>query len=292
MRPWLRAPVEVFVAQFADDAPFAGLTRWVRETAPDLDLHLSSDVAAGVHRARIVSGTVGLIDVSWSPHRFQITPRRPFTRSASGLLDDAWYPVSAAPARVARAVAFGEIAREQAARRARFGVRALGSRAVVTQDYAPVLTTPLESTPEVAAVREALLPAPVPGGSPFFSTAPDAVALADDGVVEFVRVYADRAPELRFAAAQALVDLGLHAGLGPAERAEQRRHFGRLAATRQELGLRRSPPARDAAVRARILVESGMSPRLQEQFRAVRDRLIERGLLADGDIVTDLVEVA
>src|SRR5688572_20932253 len=99
VRAWLRAPVEPFVEQFSDDGAFGGLTQWVRAASPALDLHLWSDASAAMHRARVVAGTVGLIDLVWSAHRFQIAARRPFTRIAGGLLDDGWYPTRAAPER-------------------------------------------------------------------------------------------------------------------------------------------------------------------------------------------------
>lgn len=279
-RSWRRAPVDAFVEQFADAGPFGGLTQWVRAGQPSLDLHIWSDVPAGVHRARVYSGTVGLIDVVWSPHRFQITARRPFTRHAAGWLDSAWYPTRSAPARVLRAVAFGETVRALAADRARFGVAALDGLGLVTQEYAPLLAGALESTVVVGRVREALLPAPIPGGAPFFSTAPDAVVLGADGAVEFVRVYSERAPELRFAAAQALVDLGLHGDLGDSDRAEQCAHFARVGRVRRFLGLRAPAvePARRPA-RALVVRAASPSPRLLDQFAAVRDRLADRGLL-------------
>ncbi len=291
LRAWLRAPVEPFVAQFGDDGPFGGLTQWVRAASPALDLHLWSDAPAGNHRARIVTGTVGLIDVVWSPHRFQIAARRPFTRVAASWLDNSWYPTRAAPERVQRAVAFGERARELAASRAGFGVTALARLPLVTQEYTPLIEGPLEATPEVARIREALLPSPIVGGDPFFSAAPDAVALGADGVVEFVRVYSERAPELRFAAAQALADLSLLAGLDPDSRRLLLRHFDRIVETRRWLGL---PTATAGAVdepgRARILAADHLSPRLEEQFHTVRARLIDRGLLADGRLHLETVE--
>lgn len=290
LRAWLRAPVEPFAEQFADDGPFGGLTQWVRGGAPALDLHLWSDVAAGVHRARVVSGTVGLIDVAWSQHRFQIAARRPFTRAAVGWLDSAWHPLAAAPARVLRAVAFGERARESALSRAGFGIAALTGLPIVTQEYAPLLTARLESAPKVAEVRAALRPAPVPGGEPFFSAAPDAVAWAPDGVLEFVRVFSARAPELRFAAAQAVVDLGLFNGLDAQDRAAQIEHFARISTVRRNLGLRAAAAGLDdGGARARILIDAGSSDRLRLQFDAVRERLIERGLLDQIQIVTQSV---
>ncbi len=261
--------------------PSAGLTQWVRATAPDLDLHLWSDVQAGVHRARIVSGTVGLIDILWAPHRFQISAHRPFTRTATGWLDAAWYPTHAAAARVRRAVSFGEMVRAQVAPRARFGITALADAAMLTQDYTPLLAGPLDDARVAEAVRDALLPPPIPGGAPFFSVSPDAVLADAQGELVLARVYGERAPELRFAAAQAVVDLGLYAELKHDERAEQIRHLERIADVRRELGLRTAAaPLRHAGpARALVLVEHGASPRLREQFEAVQSRLVERGLL-------------
>lgn len=283
VRAWSRAPVEEFVAQFRDDGVFGGLTQWVRATSPALDLHLWSDPAAATHRARVVTGTVGLIDLVWSPHRFQIAPRRPFTRIAAGRLDGSWYPTRAAAERVRRAVAFGDEARGLAASRAEFGISALAGRRIVTQEYAPLLTGPLEGAPEVADIRRALLPPPIPGGEPFFAAAPDAVVVAGDGVVEFVRVYSARAPELRFAAAQAVADLRLAAALAPDARRQQLLHFDRVARARAGLGLAAPEGvAADAPARARIVASADSSPRLVEQFRAVRDRLLEHALLDEG----------
>lgn len=291
VRPWVRAPVDPFAEQFADDGAFGGLTQWVRAASPALDLHLWSDPSAAMHRARVVAGTVGLIDLAWSPHRFQIAARRPFTRIPGGWLDDAWYPTRAAPERVRRAVAFGELARDLAASRAEFGIAALARLGVVTQEYAPLLAGPLEATPEVAGIRRALDPSPISGGEPFFATAPDAVALGADGIVEFVRVYSARAPELRFAAAQAVADLGLFAALEPESRRQQLVHFDRVVAIRARLGL---PTSSGSAVggpaRARILASADLSPRLREQFRAVRARLVDHGLLADGSLRMEVVD--
>jgi hypothetical protein len=293
VRVWARAPADGFVEQFADDGPFGGLTQWVRAASPALDLHLWSDPSAAMHRARVVAGTVGLIDLVWSPHRFQIAARRPFTRIPGGWLDDAWYPTKAAGERVRRAVAFGEVARDLAASRAEFGIAALSRLDVVTQEYSPLLAGPLEATPEVAGIRRALDPSPISGGEPFFAAAPDAVALGADGVVEFVRVYSARAPELRFAAAQAVADLGLFAALDPAERRRQLRHFDLVVAARTRLGL---PTSSGSAVggpaRARILASADLSPRLHEQYRSVRARLVEHGLLDDGALRMDVVEDA
>lgn len=291
VRPWLRAPVEAFVEQFADDGAFGGLTQWVRAASPALDIHLWSDASAAMHRARVVAGTVGLIDLVWSPHRFQIAARRPFTRIPGGWLDDAWYPTRAAPERVRRAVAFGEVARDLAAARADFGIAALSRLALITQEYAPVLAGPLESTPEVADIRRALDPSPIPGGEPFFAAAPDAVALGADGVVEFVRVYSARAPELRFAAAQAVADLGLFGALDPASRRQQLRHFDLLVGARARLGLPTSSrPAADGPSRARVVASADLSPRLQEQFRSVRARLVDLGLLAEGTLRVEVID--
>jgi len=263
----------------------------VRAGGPALDLHLWSDPSAATHRARIVTGTIGLIDLVWSPHRFQIAPRRPFTRIAAGRLDDAWYPTRAAPERVRSAVAFGEAARELAASRAAFGVAALAGLAIVTQEYSPQLAGPLEAFPEVTGIRHALLPSPIRGGEPFFAAAPDAVSLGADGVIELVRVYSARAPELRFAAAQAVADLALVAALEPAAQRQQAVHFDRIAAARAALGLPApARPAADAPARARILAAPDSSPRLAEQFRAVRDRLVERALLAEGAVRIETVD--
>ncbi|WP_395640120.1 hypothetical protein [Pseudolysinimonas sp.] len=291
VRAWLRAPADGFVSQFGDDGPFGGLTQWVRAAGPALDLHLWSDASAAMHRARVVTGTVGLIDLAWSPHRFRIAARRPFTRVAGGWLDDAWHPTRAAAERVRRAVAFGEVARGLAASRAAFGIAALTGLGIVTQEYAPVLAAPLEATPEVAEIRHALMPPPIPGGEPFFASAPDAVAVGADGVIEFVRVYSARAPELRFAAAQAVADLDLFAALDPASRRDQLGHFDRVVAARARLGL---PTTRRAAVdvpaRARILASADLSPRLEEQFRSVQTRLVERGLLRERALRVEVVE--
>lgn len=298
VRPWVRAPVDPFVEQFADDGAFGGLTQWVRAASPALDLHLWSDPPAAMHRARVVAGTVGLIDLAWSPHRFQIAPRRPFTRIPGGWLDDAWYPTRAAPERVRRAVAFGEVARDLAASRAEFGIAALSGLGVVTQEYAPLLAGPLESTPEVAGIRRALDPSPIRGGEPFFATAPDVVALGADGAVEFVRIYSARAPELRFAAAQAVADLGLFAALDPESRRRQLLHFDRVVAIRARLGLPTAsesaggPSVGGGAARARVLAAADLSPRLQEQFRSVRARLVDHGLLAEGALRMEVVDDA
>jgi hypothetical protein len=277
-RVWQRAPAELFVDQFAEDGPLGGLTRWVRENSPRADLHLWSDEQAAMHRARIFSGTVGLLDVAWAPQRFQITARRPLTQLASAWLDSTWYPIAVAPSRVERAIAFAELARDQVERRARFGVHALTGLGMLTQEYAPLLAGHLEDTEEVPAVREALLPPPIAGGSPFFSAAPDAVVADSDGRIELVRIYSSRAPELRFAAAQAQVDLALFS-------AEQRTLDG-VAAARRRLGLPTiEVPLADAPTRARIILEAGASERLREQYEAVRRRLIERGRLAEGALV-------
>jgi len=291
VRPWTRAPVDEFVAQFADQGPFGGLTQWVRAAGRGLDLHLWSDPSAATHRARVVTGTVGLIDIVWSPNRFQIAARRPFTRIAAGRLDDAWYPTRSAPERVRSAVAFGEAARELAASRAAFGIAALAGLDVVTQEYTPQIAGPLEGMPQIGDIRSALLPSPIPGGDPFFAAAPDAVALGADGVVELVRVYSSRAPELRFAAAQAVADLGLVAALEPGLRRQQALHLDRTVAARAALGLPGpSRRALDAPARARILASPDSSPRLADQFRAVRDRLVERGLLVEGVLRVETVE--
>lgn len=291
VRPWLRAPVDPFVEQFADDGAFGGLTQWVRAASPALDLHLWSDGSAAMHRARVVAGTVGLIDLAWSPRRFQIAARRPFTRIPGGWLDDAWYPTRAAPERVRRAVAFGELARDLAASRTEFGIGALSRLAIVTQEYAPQLAGPLEATPEVTAIRAALDPSPISGGEPFFAAAPDAVALGADGIVEFVRVYSARAPELRFAAAQAVADSSLFGALDPASRRQQLRQFDQLTASRTRLGLPTSSRVVvDGPARARILASADLSPRLHEQFRAVRARLVDRGLLAEGTLRVEVID--
>lgn len=291
VRAWLRAPADPFVEQFADDGAFGGLTQWVRAASPALDLHLWSDRSAAMHRARVVAGTVGLIDLIWSPHRFRIAARRPFTRSASGWLDDAWHPERAAPERIRRAVGFGEIARELAASRAEFGIAALSRLDVITQEYTPLLAAPLETTPLIADIRQALIPSPIAGGEPFFAAAPDAVSIGVDGVVEFVRVYSARAPELRFAAAQAVADVGLYAALDPISRQQQVQHFTRLASARRRLGLPTTPRAAvDAPARARILASADLSPRLRDQFRSVRARLVDHGLLPEDTLQVEVVD--
>lgn len=266
---WARVPSDDFVAAFSTGGPLNPLTAWVLEQGPRADLHLWSDPKAQMHRARIVSGTVGLVDIDWSPVRFQISARRPLNKLATSTLDSAWHPNSAAAVPVTRALGFLTRALDETAARARFSVAALADSAMITQEYAPLLTGPLTETTPVVAVQDALLPAPVAGGAPFFSSAPDAVTV-DDGRLQLVRVYGARAPELRFAAAQAHVDVELFA----LEGAEQ------IAAARRHLGLRAAlVPIRDAPVRALVVVEGGASDRLIEQYEAVRSRLVERGVL-------------
>lgn len=273
----MRAPAAEFVAQFTDDGPLSGLTRWVRSARADL--HLWSDEQAAMHHARIVTGTIGLLDVSWDPQRFQFTARRPFTQLAADFLDSSWYPIAAAPARVEQAIAFATAARDQAERRARFGAESLGALHMLTQEYAPQLSGHLEETAEVRAVREALLPPPVAGGAPFFSAAPDAVIADSEGRIELVRIYTSRAPELRFAAAQAQVDLALFSD-------EARPHLDRIATVRRMLGLPTTErPLADLPARGRIILEAGASERLREQYEAVRQRLIERGVLTEESLV-------
>ncbi|RWR17275.1 hypothetical protein D8Y23_11935 [Microbacterium enclense] len=267
-RIWARAPADDFVTAFSESGPLHPLTAWVLAQGPRADLHLWSDRKAQMHRARIVSGTVGLANIDWSPVRFQISARRPLNRLADGTLDSSWHPHTSSSVPVGRAVDFLIRALDEVAERARFSVVALAGRPMVTQEYAPLLAGSLTETPPVLAVHEALLPAPIPGGAPFFSSAPDAV-IADDGTLELVRVYGARAPELRYAAAQAHVDVELFAMDG----------VERIVAARRHLGLRSAPPpTRASPQRAHVIVESGASERLIAQYEAVRSRLVERGV--------------
>ena len=208
-KPWLRAPAEEFVAAFTESGSLAPLTEWVRSVSPRADLHLWSDNQAQMHRARIVSGTIGILDIDWSPVRFQVSARRPFTSLAAETLDSSWHPNSASAGPVARAVTFASLALVEVSSRTRFAVDALGRFGMLTQDYAPLVSGPLTDAPAVVTTQEALLPAPIPGGAPFFSAAPDAIVADEHGRLELVRTYTSRAPELRFAAAQAHVDLEL-----------------------------------------------------------------------------------
>lgn len=266
---WARVPSDDFVAAFSARGPFDAITAWVLNHGARADLHLWSDPKAQMHRARVVSGSLGLVDIDWSPVRFQISARRPLNKLAAATLDSAWHPISASKRPVSAALDFLARALDETATRARFSIDALAYRSMITQEYAPLLDRPLAEASPVLAVQEALDPAPVPGGAPFFSAAPDAVA-ADDGQIELVRVYGARAPELRFAAAQAHVDLQLFAMEG-AER---------IAAARRRLGLRTAhTPVRDAPARAHVIVERGASERLIAQYEAVRARLVERDVL-------------
>lgn len=228
-----------------------------------------------MHRARIVSGTVGILDIDWSPVRFQVTARRPFTKLAVGLLDSAWHPNGASAKPVASAVTFATLALAAAAPRSRFAIDALAPFDMITQDYTPLVSGHLTDLPPVVATQAALVPSPIAGGAPFFSAVPDAI-VADGGRLELVRTYTSRAPELRFAAAQAHVDLELFAG--PSD--EQLMTFEAIAASRRVLGLptTRSSVA-DVPARAHVFVEAGASARLIEQYETVRSTLVERALL-------------
>jgi len=275
-KPWLRAPADEFVAAFMEGGSLAPLTEWVRSESPRADLHLWSDDQAQMHRARIVSGTIGVLDIDWSPVRFQVSARRPFTKLAAVTLDSFWHPNSAAAGPVARAVTFASRALTDVSSRTRFAVDALARFGMLTQDYAPLVSGPLTDATAVVTTQEALLPAPIPGGAPFFSAAPDAIVADEHGRLELVRTYTSRAPELRFAAAQAHVDLKLFGRPGD----EQVRNLERIAASRRLLGLPAiGRPLSDAPVRAHVLVEAGASDRLVEQYEAVRTRLVERGVL-------------
>ena len=275
-KPWLRAPAEEFVAAFAGGGSLAPLADWVRSVSPRADLHLWSDNQAQMHRARIVSGTIGILDIDWSPVRFQVSARRPFTKLAAVTLDSFWHPNSASAGPVGRAVTFASRALSDVSSRTRFAVDALARFGMLTQDYAPLVSGPLTDATAVVTTQEALLPAPIPGGAPFFSAAPDAIVADQHGRLELVRVYTSRAPELRFAAAQAHVDLELFGRPGD----EQVRNLERIAASRRALGLpTTSALLSGAPVGAHVLVEARASDRLIEQYEAVRTRLLERGHL-------------
>lgn len=281
VRAWLRAPLGAFAAEFASSGAFGQLTFVVRASSGRLDLHLWSDQLAGVHRARVRSGTVRLLDLTWEPQRFRLAAARPFIRDAGAWLHDRWHPATSAPALMPQVAAFVESARERVAERARFSADAVTRHAVVTQEYAPRLRSRLDDAAIVGTVRDALVPAPVAGGEPFFSAAPDAVVLAPDGRLGLLRTYSARAPELRLAAAQAVIDLALLTSTPPNEAIAQLHHFDQVCEVRRALGLRAPERGADAsrAPHAIVAVAENASARSLDQFEAVRSRLVERGLL-------------
>jgi hypothetical protein len=164
------------------------------------------------------------------------------------------------------------------------GAFAVRGRAVIQQDFGAVFGTAEERRrlmQEVSAdIRAALTPNPVPGPLHPFTAVSDALFLDADGVLVVSEIEGRRAPEVRFAAAQAIVYLKLLRRFLEADAAALDL-LRTVVASRRALGLgvplldRVTATGQTAAL---VSVQEGVSPKLLAQFESVRRTLEESGI--------------
>ncbi|MFT4211528.1 MAG: hypothetical protein QM626_06600 [Microbacterium sp.] len=280
-RSWRRAPVEELTAAFAPRGEFGRLTTAARLLGADV--HLWSDLRAEVHRARIWLADRRLLDIAWEPSRAALHPHRDL-RTAQPLLPwDRWLPTSACAEQIAEVVqALRSARRTLDERRGAPPLLAAAGVQLLTQEYAPFF---IDARVRRATLRElagdvvsALDPAPVPGSGLILSYTPDALAVASDGTLAVMRRYRPRAPEVRFAAAQAVLDIRLLRDIVERGGQAQRHDLDVVRHARMRLGFGSLPALRFGDIRTVVGLDAGTSPRLRQQAEAVAEALRSNGI--------------
>ncbi|MEY2847903.1 MAG: hypothetical protein RI885_568 [Actinomycetota bacterium] len=293
----IRPPGPLLVAAFSPFGVLGALTRYVRGVRYPVDLHLWSDVDANLHRARLHCGLARVLDVHFDRRRWRFGGD-PARRDDFDPAWTRWMSDAELRERLPALLRYLDLVLPAAADgrgAVGAGAFAVRGRAVIQQEFSAIFNSAEERRrvmDEIGAdLVAALTPNPVPGPVHAFTAVSDALFLDASGALVVAEIEGRRAPEVRFAAAQAIVYLRLlRRWLGSEPSA-----LSLVAATitaRRSLGLG-SPlldrVALSGLTAAVVSIQDGASPRLLAQFSAVRQALERSGVREAQDLRVELV---